>query len=374
VTGTPSPGLGSRIRSRLRALLAERLTPAEAAAAVFVGITLGIVPIYGAQSIVALALATLLRLNRPLTLAATFINNPLLQPFLVLGGIEVGHRVLHGRWAALAVSELTSGGLRGQLPVFIVGSLVLALVLAVPLAALTYIATAWRTRRSAADAGRPAARLRAEARARFAGLPLNDRAFVWWKLRLDRVFDVLLAEDLGTGPVVDLGCGYGLALLASEIKSPGRALAGCDLDARRVTAARHALGPGSRIEVHDAAAFELPPSSLVLIIDVLQYFDRPGQQRLLTRCFQALEPGGRLVFRVPETRQGLTTTLTRLLDRAVFGIGGAKERPVHLQAVEYRRWLEDLGFSTVTEQHRRNLLPLSHVIFVASKAREAVGA
>ena len=37
-------------------------------------------PIYGLQTLVAIGLAVLLRLNKPLTLASTFINNPLSSP------------------------------------------------------------------------------------------------------------------------------------------------------------------------------------------------------------------------------------------------------------------------------------------------------
>jgi hypothetical protein len=53
----------------LRRLLSRQLER-PAAAAVWLGIALGIIPIYGLQAVVALALATLLGLNRPLTLAA----------------------------------------------------------------------------------------------------------------------------------------------------------------------------------------------------------------------------------------------------------------------------------------------------------------
>ncbi len=61
-------------------LLKERLDPGRAAAAVFLGIFIGIVPIYGLQTLAAVGVALLFRLNKPLTVAATFINNPLLQP------------------------------------------------------------------------------------------------------------------------------------------------------------------------------------------------------------------------------------------------------------------------------------------------------
>ena len=79
----------SQPQEQLRRLLSEQLEPGPAAAAVWLGIALGIIPIYGFQAIAALALATLFGLNRPLTLAATFINNPLLQPLLVVGSLQL---------------------------------------------------------------------------------------------------------------------------------------------------------------------------------------------------------------------------------------------------------------------------------------------
>jgi SAM-dependent methyltransferase len=170
---------------------------------------------------------------------------------------------------------------------------------------------------------------------------------------------------------VDLGCGYGLALLAVSLKTPGRRLFGCDLDHRRIAAARLALSDAPcTLEVSDAGATQLPPAGLVLIIDVLQYFDREAQAGLLARCGEALSPGGQLIFRVPESRAGWTTTATALLDRLIFSVGSAGKRPTHLPADVYRRWLEGLGF-TVRELHHRNRLPLSHVVFVATKAEAA---
>ena len=87
-------------------MLTEQLEPGPAAAAVWLGIALGIIPIYGLQAVVALALATLLGLNRPLTLAATFINNPLLQPLLVVGSLQLGHLATHGSWVSLSPAAL----------------------------------------------------------------------------------------------------------------------------------------------------------------------------------------------------------------------------------------------------------------------------
>ena len=87
-------------------LLKERLDPSHAATAVFVGIFVGIVPIYGFQTLVAIGLALLFRLNKPLTVAATFINNPLLLPPTIFSSVELGCLLRLGSFQPLNLSSL----------------------------------------------------------------------------------------------------------------------------------------------------------------------------------------------------------------------------------------------------------------------------
>lgn len=385
---TERPGGGhTSIGDRVQALLAERLAPGQTAAAVFVGVAIGIIPIYGAQSIAAIALATLFRLNRPLTLAATFIGNPFFQPFLVFGALKIGHRVVDGIWVQVSPSALMASSWQSHVWPFVLGSLVLAVLLAVPAAAATYLGFAWQRERRAVPrrgvAGGPAStcpprppppddrtaarRLRNEVDRRYVGIRSRDRGYVRLKIRLDRLFSLLLEQDLGTGPVVDLGCGHGLALMAAALDDRSRTLHGCDLNARRVAAAQQALaGFDARLFVADISTFEIPAAGLILIVDVLAYFDRAGQAALLARCYAALQPGGRLIFRVPESQPGITRVLTVWLDRALFRGERMRVLPTHLAASDYRELLADLGV-TAAEIHARNRLPLSHVLFLARK-------
>ncbi len=97
----------TRARQFATALLKERLDPGRAAAAVFLGIFIGIVPIYGFQTLAAVGLALLFRLNKPLTVASTFINNPLLQPLIVVSSVELGYFLRGGSFRPLTLSALT---------------------------------------------------------------------------------------------------------------------------------------------------------------------------------------------------------------------------------------------------------------------------
>jgi uncharacterized protein (DUF2062 family)/2-polyprenyl-3-methyl-5-hydroxy-6-metoxy-1,4-benzoquinol methylase len=356
-------GLKASIRKVATTLLTEGLDPASAAAAVFWGVFIGIVPIYGLQTLAALALAFLLRLNKPLTLAATFVNNPLLLPPTVAAAVELGAFARHGSllpWRQLI--GLSTAQVKEQLFSWVLGSLLLGLLAggaaAIVTAAVVYwIAPAQRGLR---------ARIRFVNRT-FAGCAQFDRGFVRWKMRLDRIFSLLAAEDLGSGTVVDLGCGYGMALAFAAFGERGRRLAGCDLNAHRIAVAEEALrGFHAEASIKDVREFALPPAGLILILDVLQYLSPEEQLALLKRCCKALEPGGRLIFRVHDRERGLWTALTLGLDRLIFSSERVGVRPTILEAAQYRTALQEAGMA-VEERRFRNRLPLAHILFLARR-------
>jgi SAM-dependent methyltransferase len=190
---------------------------------------------------------------------------------------------------------------------------------------------------------------------------------VRWKLRLDRIFSLLAGEDLGSGTVVDLGCGYGIALSFAAFGDRRRHLVGCDLDAHRIAAARQAFsGLNADLRVADVRGLELPPAGLILILDVLQYLPAEQQLGLLERCCLALAPQGKLIFRVHDRERGLWSAITSAFDRIIFAWGRAGTRPLMLPAVEYCRVLEKAGMQ-VEERRFRNRLPLAHILFIAKK-------
>jgi uncharacterized protein (DUF2062 family)/SAM-dependent methyltransferase len=358
--GKERPGL----RGLVGQLLHERLDPGRGAAAVFLGVTLGIVPIYGLQSLVALALASLFRLNRPLTFAATFINNPLLQPFLVIGSLQLGHLATGGSLVSVSPAALAESGLGVHLLPLLVGSVLLSAAVGGTAAAVTFV---WLVHRNRTDTAERA--WRAEIDRLFQAAPRRGRRFVYWKVRLDRIFWELAREDLGTGPAVDLGCGYGTALAVLALKDPTRELHGCDLDAARVRTASLALAsPNVRLSVGDVRTFPLPSAGLILILDVLQYLDADEQASLLKRCTAALEPGGHLIFRLPDTTRGFHGWMTRSLDRIIFWVGRVSDRPAYQTVESYERLLAKAGM-TVAVWRSRNRLPLAHVVIAAARPR-----
>ena len=355
-------GLNAHIRKFAATLLTERLDPASAGAAVFWGIFIGIVPIYGLQMLAAVGLAVLFRLNKPLTLAATFINNPLLLPPIVAASVELGGFLRHGSFLPWHLAALSGAQLKDQLVSWVLGSIVLGLLVGGAAAIFTATVVYWTA---------PSQRSLRErihfVNQTFARSAQFDRGFVRWKMRLDRIFSLLAAEDLGSGTVVDLGCGYGMALCFTAFADKGRRLLGCDLNVHRIAVARQALSTlNAEPAVCDVRHYDLPPAGLILILDVLQYLPAEEQFALLQRCCSALEPGGRLIFRVHDRERGLRTFLTLGLDRLLFSAEHVGARPTILSAAQYRATLDEAGMQ-VEERRFRNRLPLAHILFIARR-------
>jgi uncharacterized protein (DUF2062 family)/SAM-dependent methyltransferase len=356
----------TRLRQFAATLLKEDLTPGRAAAAVFLGIFIGIVPIYGLQTLAAVAVALFFRLNKPLTVAGTLINNPLLQPAIVVSSVEVGYFLRGGSFRPFHLSALAGPHMKEELLAWAMGSVVVGLLVGGAGAAITAAVVQVR---SPANTG-----LRDRIRfvnRMFAGCAWADRGFVRWKLRLDRIFgllaELLAAEDVGSGTVLDLGCGYGMALSFAAFGNSGRRLVGCDLDAHRIVVARQALSTlRPDLSIADVRSLDLPPAGLILILDVLQYLSADEQLDLLKRCCSALAPRGMLIFRVHDCEHGFSSKITMAFDRFIFACGRAGMRPLTLPAATYRRVLENAGLQ-VEERCFRNRLPLAHILFVAKE-------
>jgi SAM-dependent methyltransferase len=332
---------------------------------VFWGIFIGVVPIYGLQTLTAICMAAIFKLNKPLTLGATFINNPILQPSLIFFSIEMGHFLRCGELLQLASFRLHDIDLKSQFSDWIVGALVLGLLLGILIAFFAAVMFSRALDRRSRPADLPAAKCFVTKL--FRQSPQFARGFVRWKLRLDKIFGMLLMEDLCRGPAVDLGCGYGIALAIAAFRHSGLRLIGCDLDQNRVHVANHALSSlNAQLSVHDIRSFEFPEAGLIMIIDVLQYLGVQEQQALLKRCCASLQPNGTLIFRVPDRESGLLSKLTMILDNIIFRSAGNRAQPTVLSQQKYEKILQDADM-LVQKQRITSRLPLAHVLFRAKK-------
>jgi uncharacterized protein (DUF2062 family) len=113
-------------------LFKERLDPSHAAVAVFLGIFIGIVPIYGFQTLAAIGVALLFRLNKPLIVACTLISNPLFLPFIIFSSVELGCLLRHGSFQSLTLSDLIAMRShidKEQFFIWVIGSVALGILL-----------------------------------------------------------------------------------------------------------------------------------------------------------------------------------------------------------------------------------------------------
>ncbi len=139
------------MRKRLHALWKhireENSTPPRLAASVFTGIFLGVVPLYGIQTLLCIAVAYLFRLNKLTVIAAAQISLPMFAPFLIAAGIVIGEFVRFGTVRAPDLSEgrtflqeiwLFGGELPDLFLSCFIGDTILGFVLGVLGAAITY--------------------------------------------------------------------------------------------------------------------------------------------------------------------------------------------------------------------------------------------
>jgi len=171
------------------------------------------------------------------------------------------------------------------------------------------------------------------------------------------------------GPVLDIGCGFGLFSLYYAATGRRRFVRGLDVNRRRIALARRAAGrlglDNVVYEVGDARDFkgdgEVSAAYMLDIVHHVPAADVPPLLRALRRCLPA---GGRLLVKDVDTRPAPKRWFTWLLDRAM-----APATPVrYWSAEELTRALTEAGFGV----HRHlmvDLLPYPHVLYVCEARR-----
>ncbi|MBM3221349.1 MAG: DUF2062 domain-containing protein [Candidatus Rokubacteria bacterium] len=118
-TATRSPGSWQnevvlrRLLDRLTGLLRLDDPPWRIALALAVGVFISCTPTPGLQTIIALVVATLVRLNRAATVTGVWLNLPWVMPFVYAGALKVGAAVVPdhaaGFWVMLVVGTTIVG-------------------------------------------------------------------------------------------------------------------------------------------------------------------------------------------------------------------------------------------------------------------------
>ena len=125
-----------RLLDRLRGVLRLDDAPWRIALSLAVGVFISCTPTFGFQTLLALALATVARLNRVATVTGVWINLPWVTPFVYAGALKLGGTLLPDR-----------SGTAGFWLMLLVGTTVIGVVAAGVTYCVSYGALAWRRRR-----------------------------------------------------------------------------------------------------------------------------------------------------------------------------------------------------------------------------------
>ena len=192
------------------------------------------------------------------------------------------------------------------------------------------------------------------------------RAYCWARFGIlrQRFLDEIGQYLPDAGPVLDIGCGFGLFSLYYAATGPRRLLRGLDLDTRRIALARRAAGrlglDNVAYEVGDARDFKgVGEVGAAYMLDIVHHVPPASVPPLLRALRRSLAVGGRLLVKDVDTRPAPKRWFTWLLDRAM-----APSMPVHYWSTEeLTQALVDAGFGV----HRHlmvDLLPYPHVLYI----------
>jgi ubiquinone/menaquinone biosynthesis C-methylase UbiE len=176
-------------------------------------------------------------------------------------------------------------------------------------------------------------------------------------------------EEIGqylpaTGPVLDIGCGFGLFSLYYAATAPGRFVRGLDVNGRRLAQARRAAArlriDNVQYEEGDALDFKGDDEvAAAYMLDIVHHVPPATVPPLLRRLRRCLPPGGMLLVKDVDTEPTLKRWFTWALDKAM-----APATPVrYWSADELTTALTDAGFRV--RRHRMvDVLPYPHVLYV----------
>jgi 2-polyprenyl-3-methyl-5-hydroxy-6-metoxy-1,4-benzoquinol methylase len=166
------------------------------------------------------------------------------------------------------------------------------------------------------------------------------------------------------GPVLDIGCGFGLFSLYYAATGPRRFVRGVDIDARRIRMARRAastLGIDNvAYDEGDARQFKGDREyAAAYMLDIVHHVARENVPPLLHELRRCLVAGGMLLVKDVDSRPAGKRWFTWALDKMM-----APSAPVrYWSAEELTAVLESSGFR-VRRHLMVDVLPYPHVLYV----------
>jgi SAM-dependent methyltransferase len=201
-------------------------------------------------------------------------------------------------------------------------------------------------------------------------LPPIERAYATIRFSIMRpklvsVLDLLLPDS---GPILDIGCGFGLFAAYFAQTQRARRLVGLDPDVRRTKMAERVFAKlgldGHRFINGDARDAAVEGSFAgAYVLDVMHHIPREDQVTLLRRLYDLLAPRGVLLIKDITTEPWFGLKFTEVLDRVMVGFD---EPLAYRHHSEWGEILRELGFH-VRVVRVPDVLPYPHVVIAATK-------
>ena len=105
--------------------------------------------------------------------------------------------------------------------------------------------------------------------------------------------------------ITDIGCGYGYLSFMLSMISENRSVTGIDYDEDKITVANNCAIKTERVNFIAGDAVEVPfnKSDVFIINDVLHYMLEHKQIKLIEKCFEHLNDGGKIIIRDGNTEK-----------------------------------------------------------------------
>ena len=195
------------------------------------------------------------------------------------------------------------------------------------------------------------------------------RAYCWVRFGIlrQRFLDEIGQYLPESGPVLDIGCGFGLFSLYYAATAPGRFVRGIDVNARRITMARRAaarLGIDNvAYEEGDARRFKGDGEfAAAYMLDIVHHIPPETVPPLLRRLHACLPRGGVLLVKDVDTRPAAKRWFTWALDKLM----GPTTPVTYWSAEELTGALRAAGFE-VRRHAMLDFLPYPHVLYIATR-------
>ncbi|MCZ6681418.1 MAG: methyltransferase domain-containing protein [Candidatus Poribacteria bacterium] len=209
---------------------------------------------------------------------------------------------------------------------------------------------------------------------RYASLPLIDQIQIWGRLICLQPILKAINRYIPTtdGVMVDLGCGYGLVslLVASQ---RNQAILGIEASPSRLAIAQQAACGLQDVTFRcgDITQATVPPSAVILLIDVLFLFPDEVQRGVLTKCSHALTHNSIILIKdsttAPAWKYAYATFEESIkLSIRAYGIRTGKQ-PNYRTPHAWRRLISQANLKVIDECFIESVAPYPGIIYVCQK-------